>query len=672
MSLAFVMAVAAAAPAPSAITSYPAAYFSASSPTNALEMVQRLPGFTFDSGAAVRGFGGAAGNVLIDGVRPAAKDDSIDQVLFRIPASSVDRIEVIRGGAPGIDMQGKTILANVIRKTGGGAKLLMAGAIDHAWDGRIGGAARFEVSTRIGATGVEVALLAGRGFDDGSGSGPRTLTDAAGAVIARAFEKSAGVGENYKATLATETPVWGGKLRLNASLSSNPYDYTQDDGFFAPVGREFERDHQGQVTAETGLRYEHALGSKASVETYLLQQLGWSDFTADFTSDPVTAAITGNPLTEFFSLKKSSGESIARVTFKYQVGPKLGLQTGGEGDFNWLQDHTLLIENGAGTAVPAANVRVTETRGEAFATATWQARKTVTLEAGMRLEASRIGSTGDVVNQRSFVYPKPRVDLTWSPDAADQIRLRAEREVGQLNFDDFAASTATLSSGGVHAGNPNLDPQTDWVVEAAYDRRFWGSADATVTVRHYALQNVIDRVPIYDPAGDYDAPGNIGPGTKDEVAFSLTLPTDRFGIRNGLITGQATRRWSRVIDPTTGAPRPISALHALDGELHFTQGVKGWKTTWGFDVFNQWRETRYLFSEIDTDKLKTFVVLFAEYKPRPDLSFRFELNNATARGFEHTREVYSGPRNTNGLAYIDRRDLHTGRLLHFRILKTFG
>ncbi|HZK99626.1 MAG TPA: TonB-dependent receptor [Caulobacteraceae bacterium] len=672
MSLVFIMAAAvAAAPAPSAVTSYPAAFFAASSPTNALEMVQRLPGFTFDSGAAVRGFGGAAGNVLIDGVRPAAKDDTIDQVLFRIPATSVDRIEVIRGGAPDIDMQGKTILANVIRKAGGGTKLLIAGAIDHAWDGRIGGAARFEVSTRIGATNIEGALSAGRGFDDGSGSGPRTLTDG-DAVIAKAFEKSAGTGENYKATLATETPVAGGKLRLNASLSSNPYDYTQDDAFISPPGHEFERDHQGQVTAETGLRYEHPIGAKASVETYLLQQLGWSNFTADFTSDPVTAAITGNPTTEFFSLKKTSGESIARVTFKYQTGPKLGFQAGGEGDFNWLQDHTLLTEDGAPTAVPAANVRVTETRGEAFATATWQARKSLILEAGVRVEASRIGSTGDVVDQRGFVYPKPRVAVTWSPDDADQLRLRVEREVGQLNFDDFAASTASVGNGGVHAGNPNLDPQTDWVAEAAFDRRFWGSADATVTVRHYALHNVIDRVPILDPAGDYDAPGNIGPGTKDEIAFSLTLPTDRLGIKNGLLTGQATRRWSRVIDPLTGLPRPISALHALDGELHFAQGLTRWKTTWGFDIFDQWRETRYLFDEIDTDKLKIFVGLFAEYKPKVDLSFRFELNDATGHGFEHSRDVYNGLRNAGDFAYTDRRDLHTGRELHFRVLKTFG
>ena len=57
-----------------------------------------------------------------DGARPASKDDGLDQILKRIPASSVLRIDVIRGGAPGIDMQGKTVLANVVRRRRRGAE----------------------------------------------------------------------------------------------------------------------------------------------------------------------------------------------------------------------------------------------------------------------------------------------------------------------------------------------------------------------------------------------------------------------------------------------------------------------------------------------------------------------------------------------------------------------
>ena len=105
--------------APPGVSSYPASFFAAAQPNTAREMIDRVPGFTFDDGATARGFDAAAGNVLIDGELPASKNDDIDSVLRRLPASQVLRIDVIRGGAPGIDMHGKSLVANVIRKPPG-------------------------------------------------------------------------------------------------------------------------------------------------------------------------------------------------------------------------------------------------------------------------------------------------------------------------------------------------------------------------------------------------------------------------------------------------------------------------------------------------------------------------------------------------------------------------
>ncbi|MDQ2859300.1 MAG: outer membrane beta-barrel protein [Pseudomonadota bacterium] len=661
------------AAAPKAITSYPPEFFVAAQPTTALDMVVLLPGFTFDRGDAVRGFGGAAGNVLIDGARPASKDDGLDQVLSRVPARSVLRIDVIRGAAPGIDMQGKTVLANVIRRGDAGAKLTLAASATRAYDGRLGGALDIEASKRSGQTSYEGSLLVGQGFDDGAGDGPRTRADAAGNILFTAAEVQKAVGQNYKVTGAVETPALGGKLRINGSISLNPYDSTTADALTPPPGAELDHYRENKDTAELGARFERALGPRTNLEVFVLQQLSRDPVNDDFTADAAATAATGDDSSDIFAERKTSSESIARASVKFDSSRTLSFQTGGEGDFNWERYQTTFIQNGATVVLPAANVQVTEARAEVFGTATWQAHPTLTLEAGLRTEASRIAASGDVVSGRTLIFPKPRAVVTWSPDPADQIRLRVEGEVGQLNFDDFGAQSGSLNTGTVRAGNPNLNPQRDWVVEAAYERHFWGAGDATVTLRHYQLTDVIDRVPVQDSSGAFfDAPGNIGSGTKDEVAFTLTLPTDRLGLKRGLLTGQATLRRSSVIDPTIELARPISGLHPNDWEVHFTQGLPRWKSTWGFDIFGQWRETYYRFDEIDTDKLKTFVVLYAEYKPRPDLAFRVELRNAGGRGFEHTRQVYLGPRNVDGLDYTDVRDLHVGRFVYFRVLKTFG
>ena len=77
-TLAVLAAPAAAVSAPAGdVTVYDASYFSGAQLSTALDLLQRTPGFTVDTGDGVRGFGGAAGNVLIDGQRATSKADSL-------------------------------------------------------------------------------------------------------------------------------------------------------------------------------------------------------------------------------------------------------------------------------------------------------------------------------------------------------------------------------------------------------------------------------------------------------------------------------------------------------------------------------------------------------------------------------------------------------------------
>ncbi len=56
-----------------------------------------------------------AATILIDGRRPSSKQDTLEEVLKRIPARAVDHIELIRSGGAGFDMQGHAMIANVVR-----------------------------------------------------------------------------------------------------------------------------------------------------------------------------------------------------------------------------------------------------------------------------------------------------------------------------------------------------------------------------------------------------------------------------------------------------------------------------------------------------------------------------------------------------------------------------
>ena len=72
--------VAAPAAAQAGVASYPPKFFADAHPNSAVDMVERLPGFSLDSGSDVRGYEGAAGNVLIDGHRPASKSEGRQQI----------------------------------------------------------------------------------------------------------------------------------------------------------------------------------------------------------------------------------------------------------------------------------------------------------------------------------------------------------------------------------------------------------------------------------------------------------------------------------------------------------------------------------------------------------------------------------------------------------------
>lgn len=113
------LSVALAAPATgqtvqSGVIAYEAEFFTSFSPRTALDMVERVPGFVIDEGEERRGLSGAQGNVLIDGEPPAAKAQEIDDILSRIPAGDVLRIELIRGSGSSAG-SGQTLRVNVVR-----------------------------------------------------------------------------------------------------------------------------------------------------------------------------------------------------------------------------------------------------------------------------------------------------------------------------------------------------------------------------------------------------------------------------------------------------------------------------------------------------------------------------------------------------------------------------
>jgi hypothetical protein len=644
----------------SGVISYPASFFAPMGLNTAYDMVQRIPGFTFDDGASVRGFAGAAGNVLIDGQRPASKTDDLISVLTRLPIGEVERIDLIRGAQPGVDMQGKTMVANVIRRKDQGFTGVAVIGQYTTGDGYTDPQVRAEGTWRLDGRTIEASLRTFKGHDGSQGSGPHQILGPSGQLLDRSEMHNAAPVRIYEGAAAYETPLLGGKLRINLTLEDQPNGLDSGDNF-QRAGRQVERVRSDQTDGELGLHYNRDLASNLGLEALGLQHLNktGSRSTFDTPTDD-----------QRFSLSHLGGESIGRGVVHWRPSAALTVDAGGEFAYNWLKVRTSFSDNGAPIAVPAANVQVSEARGEVFTTATWRPRQTLSVEAGVRIEDSTISASGDVALSKTLAFPKPRVVLTWSPDADDQVRLRVEREVGQLDFNAFVAS-ASLNATGVIAGNPDLSPQQDWAFEAAYDRHFWKDGVVSLTYRHLILKDAIDRAPVFTASGVFDEPANIGGGHEDDLVAAFNLPLGRFGIPGGALRGLGTWRLSRVVDPTTGQPRRISGQHPVDAELHFSQDLPRWNLSWGVDAAFRILERFYRFDEIDSNRGNTVYTLFADYKIRRDLTLRVQTDLGRSR-LVASRQVFAGPRGLDPLRVIDVQDHGFGPIIFTRLRKTFG
>src|SRR5690606_39790896 len=76
--------------------------FARFAPRSALDMLNQVPGFDIITGDQGRGLGQASDNVIINGERVASKPENLFHVVQRIPASRVDRLEIVDGATPGI------------------------------------------------------------------------------------------------------------------------------------------------------------------------------------------------------------------------------------------------------------------------------------------------------------------------------------------------------------------------------------------------------------------------------------------------------------------------------------------------------------------------------------------------------------------------------------------
>jgi len=622
-------------------------FFTQYSPVTALDMVERVPGFSIDGGDSVRGFGGAAGNVLIDGQRPSTKSSDIYQTLSRIGAKNVERIELLRGGTGALDVGNASVVVNVVQISGGAST-------SSPWEFTLlkrrpdgGVRPQAEISLRGETAGVKHTLGA-RAY------GMSLYFNNDEDIIRYGGEDEHRFGEGrYREqggglTLNLEKPFANGdtaRLNLEGSIHRSNED-AMETRYLAMGGPDVAyfpfpyRSHSYEVGGD----YEHGFTDKFGVKLIGLFKREFENYEAGFMFEPAA----GPSFQSLFLSDQTSGETIGRTEFSWSGWNKHSIQFGGEIAHNFIESAAeYYTDDGMGGLMPVvidgANTRVTELRGEPFFNDSWSVSKKLTIDIGMAVELSRIGQTGDAENSRFFVYPKPSVAFTYNLSEKNQLRLSATREVNQLSFGEFVSSVDFYDED-VEYGNPELQPQRTWNFEASYERRFGEIGVAKLTGFYKLVNDVEDLLPI---GGIVEVPGNIGDGTIWGGKAEVTLPLDAIMLKNARLEGKVTLQESSVTDPVTGFDRPFSGLIRRITEIEYRQDFPKAKISWGASLFDYDREYSFGLDEKSTFLYDPDIAVYIETTAIKGLKVRLRANDIINVVGTRDRIVYDGSRADN-------------------------
>lgn len=578
---------------PAAPIVYEAAFFAPFAPRTALDMARRVPGFALDEGEDRRGFAGAQSNVLINGEPPAAKQ-AIETILARIPASDVERIEVVRGGSSAANAQDVRI--NIVRRAGAGEGVWEVSAT-RARDGHLspGG----EVAWTGAQGDLSYGLSAAYETDFAPWRGARTDYDDAGAVDERRRERVAGDEREARLGAEAEFPLVGGEAALNLQVTRWEYDEDEVGALFdaaaASAGAVRNTLTELEDSAEFGAGLRHRVGSwRTNLGAVVTRR--W--YEAEESGAEFDAG-GGFEEGAFQTQRLDSGETILHGTAERELTDGWRLQLGLEGALNTLEQRLSLTEDtGAGptpVTLPSANVRVEETRAEASLMVTGALAPRWTLETGVAVEVSRLTQSGDSAQETELTYWKPSIQITRSIGESDQVRLRLHRDVGQLDFEDFV-SAGDIASSVINAGNPNLRPEASWRLELSGDWRFASKGALSVTLYHWEIEDALDIVPIGPPGNQLDAVGNIGDARADGVRASLAAPLPW----NAELRLDGYLQRSRARDPLTGERRTISEFEESALTVALRQDLSAF--AWGVDYEMETEAPSYRLDRIERER----------------------------------------------------------------------
>jgi hypothetical protein len=616
-------------------TAYDAAYFAPSAPQTALDIARLVPGFTLDLGdVEVRGFAQAAGNVVINGARPSSKSESLTSVLRNIPARRVVRVEVGTGDLYGAEYATKSQVLNVILSSESGIDGNVTGSIRRLYTGRIVPDLSASALIRRGDHSFNVSAGSGNVLNLEEGTDTLTDLDTGEFIEHRRKHNSY---RDFNPFVSANWALENGdnkSAHLNGRWSPGSFYLTQRNHVRPAEGPERDDDllqdfKNPQYEIGGDITRPLAGGGIKLVGLATRRQRDWLEryrFRAE----------GGSPVLGGFEQTQDAqrNETILRLTWNRSNLAGFSVETGSEFALNTLDNNVELFEFLEGGErdridLPVDEARVKEKRAEPFINIGRQLSSSIRLDGGLTYEYSKISVRGDVdLDRPALKFWKPSLTLDWKAGKGWHGQLSAKRVVAQLDFYDFISS-AELSTDRINAGNPDLVPQQTWQFRGMVEHPILGDGVAKLDVGYDLVNDLQDRVLIFDDLGNaFDAPGNLGTGKRYFAQLTLDAPLAKVGLKGMRLKFNGTVQTTSVEDPVNEKMRDWSGFYPeWQWNVEYRHDLA--KFSYGFTVGDNKRFTFYRTDEYDSNfNGGPYGTAFVEYRPRNGTTITLDLDNA--------------------------------------------
>lgn len=479
--------------------------------SNAQEVLETVPSVTVDVDGTVSLRGSSNVRILIDGKPSGLTGISTQDALRQLPASIIDKVEVITNASARYDAEGEAGIINIVLKKDKRAGLNGSFEVNAGYPHNYGASGNVNYRTGkvnlFGGIGGQYRERPGFGssyqqffLEDTTFAYERTRKQNRGG-----YSVNGRFGIDYFINEKTNLTASGLYSRgWNNNDSELKYTDIDENGTITQLVERTEDEREQQQNVEANLNFRRTFKSEDNLLT--------ADFKWFLSEDFENADLNevGNDYTLVQRTDNTENEQnwLFQTDYVHPFGEKVKLETGLKGTLRRIENSYRVDQLNDSTADWEVlsqydnDFIFDENVYAAYAMASGKVKR-LSMQGGLRLEYTDITTTltkTNLVNNRKYLSLFPSAHLSYEFPSDNALQLSYSRRISRPNFRELIPFFSLSDNRNFRAGNPNLNPIFTHSVELGH-LKTWSNGTLLTSIYYRHRDGVVEQISKSDSTG---------------------------------------------------------------------------------------------------------------------------------------------------------------------------